>query len=159
MNDPITREEFAEVAVNFYEIVTGKKAEPHPSERFIDSTNQEVLKALNLGIVYGVGNGKFLPKDFLIRQQMAAMITRTITACYAEITPEFIANDVKGVADFKDQSGFLTYGINPAKFMAKYKITVGDGKGNFGPNDTCTREQSVMFLLRSYLNKDLYMVR
>ena len=88
---------------------------------------------------------------------MAAMITRTITACYAEITPEFIDNDVKGVADFKDQAGFLTYGINPAKFMAKYKITVGDGKGNFGPNDNCTREQAVMFLLRAYLYKDQYL--
>jgi hypothetical protein len=156
MNDPITREEFAEVAVNFYEIVTGKKAEPHPTEKFIDSTNQEVLKALNLGIVYGVGGSKFLPKDNLIRQQMAAMITRTISACYAEVTPDFISNDVKGVADFKDQSGFLAYGINPAKFMAKYSITVGDGKGNFGPNDICTREQAVMFLLRAYLYKDLY---
>ncbi|NLL67939.1 MAG: S-layer homology domain-containing protein [Clostridiaceae bacterium] len=158
MNDPITREEFAEVAVNFYEIVTGKKAEPHPTKTFKDTTNPEVLKAFNLGITAGAGDGTiFEPKGKLLRQQMAAMITRTISACYAEITPDFIANDVKGVADFKDQSGFLAYGINPAKFMAKYKITVGDGKGNFGPNDTCTREQAVMFLLRSYLNKDLYM--
>ncbi|HHW23347.1 MAG TPA: S-layer homology domain-containing protein [Clostridiaceae bacterium] len=156
MNGPITREEFAEVAVNFYEIVTGKKAEPHPTEKFIDCTNPEVLKARNLGIVYGVGGDKFLPKDYLLRQQMAAMITRTLTACFETITPDFIANDVKGVADFKDQDGFLAYGIEPAKFMAKYKITVGDGKGNFGPNDTCTREQAVMFLLRSYLYKDQF---
>ena len=85
------------------------------------------------------------------------MITRTITACYPEINPAFIENDVKNVDDFKDQSGFLAYGINPAKFMAKYKITVGDGKGNFGPNDTCTREQAVMFLLRAYLYKDAYL--
>jgi hypothetical protein len=117
-----------------------------------------VLKAFNLGITAGAGDGTvFEPKGKLLRQQMAAMITRTITACYAEITPEFIDNDVKGVADFKDQAGFLTYGINPAKFMAKYKITVGDGKGNFGPNDNCTREQAVMFLLRAYLYKDQYL--
>lgn len=158
MNDPITREEFAEVAVNFYEIVTGKKAEPHPTKTFKDTDNPVVLKAFNLGITAGAGDGTvFEPKGKLLRQQMAAMITRTITACYAEITPEFIDNDVKGVADFKDQAGFLTYGINPAKFMAKYKITVGDGKGNFGPNDNCTREQAVMFLLRAYLYKDQYL--
>jgi hypothetical protein len=157
MNDPITREEFAEVAVNFYEIVTGKNAEPHPTKTFKDTTNPVVLKAYNLGITAGAGDGTvFEPKGKLLRQQMAAMITRTLTACFETVTPEFIDNEVKGVLDFKDQSGFLQYGINPAKFMAKYNITVGDGKGNFGPNDTCTREQAVMFLLRAYLNKDLY---
>ncbi len=158
MNAPITREEFAEVAVNFYEIVTGKKAEPHPTKTFKDTTNPEVLKAFNLGITAGAGDGTiFEPKGNLLRQQMAAMITRTLTACFDTVTPDFIASDVKGVADFKDQSGFLAYGINPAKFMAKYNITVGDGKGNFGPNDTCTREQAVMFLLRSYLYQDQYL--
>lgn len=159
MNGPITREEFAEVAVNFYELVTGKKAEPHPTETFIDSTNPAVLKALNLKIVFGVGGGKFLPKDLLIREQMAAMITRTLTACYDEITSDFINNNVNGVANFKDQAGFLGYGINPAKFMAKYKITLGDGKGNFGPKDNCLREQAVAFLLRSYLYKDQYLLK
>lgn len=159
MNGPITREEFAEVAVNFYELVTGKKAEPHPTETFIDSTNPAVLKALNLKIVFGVGGGKFLPKDLLIREQMAAMITRTLTACYDEITSDFINNNVNGVTNFKDQAGFLGYGINPAKFMAKYKITLGDGKGNFGPEDNCLREQAVAFLLRSYLYKDQYLLK
>lgn len=158
MNDPITREEFAEVAVNFYEIVTGKEAEPHPTKTFKDTTNPEVLKALNLGITAGAGDGTiFEPKGKLLRQQMAAMITRTLTACFETVTKEYISQDVKGVVNFKDQAGFLAYGIEPAKFMAKYKITVGDGKGNFGPNDTCTREQAIMFLLRSYLNKDLYL--
>ncbi len=160
MNDPITREEFAEVAVNFYEIVTGKKAESHATKTFTDTTNPQILKAFNLGITVGVGDGtKFAPKDYLLRQQMAAMITRTLTACFETVTPDFIANDVKSVANFKDQAGFLAYGINPAKFMAKYKITLGDGKGNFGPNDNCLREQAVAFLLRSYLYKDQYMVK
>ena len=103
MSGPITREEFAEVAVNFYEIVTGKKADVHPTETFSDCSNPEVLKAQNLGIVYGVGNGKFLPKDLLQRQQMAAMITRTLTACFENVTKEYISQDVKGVIDFKDR--------------------------------------------------------
>lgn len=153
MNAPITREEFAEVAVNFYQIVTGEKAEPHPTKTFLDCDNPEVLKAYNLGITAGVGDGtKYEPKGFLLRQQMAAMITRTLDACFDDFKI-----DTSGQADFKDQSGFLKYGIDPAKFMAKYKITVGDGKGNFGPNDNCLREQSVVFLLRAYLNQDKYL--
>lgn len=87
------------------------------------------------------------------------MITRTLTACYDEITSDFINNNVNGVTNFKDQAEFLGYGINPAKFMAKYKITLGDGKGNFGPKDYCLREQAVAFLLRSYLYKDQYLLK
>ncbi len=153
MNAPITREEFAEVAVNFYQLVTGKKAEPHPTKTFTDSTNPEVLKAFNLGITAGVGDGtKFEPKSYLLRQQMAAMITRTLKACYPDLV-----FDVAGVADFKDQKLILAYANTPTKFMAKYKITVGDGKGNFTPNENCTREQAIAFLLRSYLNSDQYL--
>ncbi len=153
MNGPITREEFAEVAVNFYEIVTGNNAEVHPTKTFLDCDNPEVLKAFNLGITAGAGDGtKFEPKGYLLRQQMAAMITRTLDACF-----DSFQIDASGQADFKDQSGFLKYGIDPAKFMAKYKITVGDGKGNFGPNDNCLREQSVVFLLRAYLYQDQYL--
>lgn len=88
------------------------------------------MKTLNLGIVYGVGGCKFLPKDYLLRHQMAAMIICTLDACF-----DNFEIDAFGQVDFKDQSELLEYGIDPAKFMAIYKITVGDGKGNFGPND------------------------
>jgi hypothetical protein len=153
MTRPITREEFAETAVKFYEMVTGKKAEPHPTKIFLDCDNIEVLKALNLNITAGVGDGtKFEPDSYLLRQQMAAMITRTLTACYDGLTL-----DVSGQPDFLDQKDFAGYAIIPAKFMAKYKITVGDGKGNFVPNNNCLRQEAFAFLLRSYLNGDQYL--
>ncbi len=146
MTKPITREEFAEIAVRFYEMVTGKVAAPHPSQTFKDTSNPEILKALNLQITFGVGDGtKFEPQSTLIRQQMAAMITRTLKACYSDIV-----FDVTGQPDFKDQKGFASYAIEPAKFMAKYGITVGDGKGNFSPNDVCSREQAIAFLIRAF---------
>lgn len=153
MTRPITREEFAESAVKFYEMVTGKKADPHPTKKFLDCDNIEVLKALNLNITAGVGDGtKFEPDSYLLRQQMAAMITRTLTACYEELIL-----DISGQPDFLDQKEFAAYAINPAKFMAKYKITVGDGKGNFIPNNNCSRQEAIAFLLRSYLNGDQYL--
>ena len=153
MTRPITREEFAESAVKFYEMVTGKKAQPHPTKKFLDCDNIEVLKALNLSITAGVGDGtKFEPDSYLLRQQMAAIITRTLTACYEELVL-----DISGQPDFLDQKEFAAYAINPAKFMAKYKITVGDGKGNFIPNNNCSRQEAIAFLLRSYLNGDQYL--
>lgn len=145
MTKPITREEFAEAAVKFYENVTGTAAQP-ADKTFKDTTNPEILKAFGLNITAGVGDGtKFEPKSFLMRQQMAAMITRTLKACLPNIV-----FDITGQPDFKDQSKFASYAIQPAKFIAKHAITVGDGKGSFDPIGNCTREQALMFLVRAY---------
>lgn len=43
--------------------------------------------------------------------------------------------------------------------MAKYGITTGDGKGNFIPNNNCTRQEAVTFLVKAYLNKDNYIYK
>jgi|GEM_PF-710785 len=152
LTKPITREEFAELAVKYYEIITGRKAEPYPVKVFKDCDNQEILKAYNLKITFGVGDGtKFEPKSYLSRQQMAAMITRTLQACY-----EGLIMDVDDVPDFLDQNSIASYASVSTKFMSKYKITFGDGKGNFMPNDLCTCEQAIAFLIRAYHNKDSY---
>lgn len=153
MTKPITREEFAEVAVKFYEMVTGNKAEPHPTKVFPDCDNLEVLKAFNLKITAGTGDGTYFePDNNLVRQQMAQMIKQTLLACYPNLKI-----DISGQPDFLDQKDFAAYAINPAKFMAKYKIAVGDGKGSFIPNSSCSRQEAIAFLLRSYLNGDQYL--
>lgn len=148
----ITREEFAEAAVLFYEKVTGEKAVAAPSDTFTDCTNPEVLKAFSLGITTGVGGGRFAPDNLLPRQQMAAMITRTMDACFDNFTM-----DVAGVEDFKDQALIQSWAAQSTKFMAKYKITLGDGKGNFLPENNCTREQAIAFLVRAYNYRDQYL--
>lgn len=154
MSDPITREEFAEIAVLFYEMVTGEEAVP-ADNTFLDTTNPEILKAFALKITSGVGDGtKFEPNGKLSRQQMATMITNTLRACYPTI-----ALDIIGQPDFKDQTKFAKYAINPAKFMARYGITVGDGKGSFDPISDCTREQAITFLVKAFEFKDKYTFR
>lgn len=112
MSGPITREEFAEIAVIFYEKTSGKKAVPTPSETFTDTSNPEVLKAFNLGITTGLGNSLFGPNQLLTREQMAAMITRSISAAYpaTDLT-------VSGVADFADQLNISSWAVGSTKFM------------------------------------------
>ena len=149
----ITREEFAETAVKFYEMVTGKAAQP-ANKTFKDCSNPEVLKAYGLNITAGVGDGsKFAPNSPLPRQQMATMIVKTLQACY---TGFFI--DTIGQADFKDQKLFASYAVKMAKFMAKYTITAGDGKGNFSPTVNCTRQEALTFLVKAFEVKDEYII-
>lgn len=147
-----TRQEFAELAVKFYEKVTGTTAPIPAGKTFTDCNNPEVLKAYGLKITYGAGDEtKFEPNNKLSRQQMAAMIERTLKACYPNIVI-----DTLGQPDFKDQKDFASYSILPAKFMAKYEITVGDGQGHFNPNDDCLRQQTFIFLVKAYNFRDKY---
>lgn len=67
MTAPISREEFAELAVKFYEALTGRTAQPSKAN-FTDCSNPEVLKAYALNITSGVGGGKFAPNALLTRQ-------------------------------------------------------------------------------------------
>ena len=67
----ITREEFCELAVLLYEKMTGTKATA-AANPFTDTNNPEILKAYNLNIVGGVGDGKFAPNNRVTRQEISA---------------------------------------------------------------------------------------
>lgn len=156
MDAPITREEFAEIAVIFYEKITGSKAIAAPTSTFADTLNPEILKAFELKITYGAGKdttGKhlFKPNNLLDREQMAAMITNSLKAVYPNIN--LSSSNVPGFADEKEIS---SWALESAKFMKKYKITEGIGNNNYGPKQNCTREQAVIFLTKAYEKKSEY---
>ena len=159
MNGPISREEFAELAVIFYEKASGIKAVPAPVNTFADTMNPEILKAFQLKITNGAGkdpSGKdiFKPTNSLNRQEMAAMITRSLNAVYATIDLSSA-----GVSAFADEKSIASWALDSAKFMKKYKITEGIGNNQYGPTQTCTREQAVIFLTRAYLKTSEYTIK
>ena len=63
MTKPITREEFASLAVVLYEKTTDKKASPASPNPFTDTNNPEILKAFQLGITKGTSATTFSPMD------------------------------------------------------------------------------------------------
>ena len=78
MKANITREEFAEVVVKAYEKYAGKEASYTDTSVFTDTKNPEIFKAYELGIVNGIGGGKFAPNNLITREQMAAMLYRFV---------------------------------------------------------------------------------
>lgn len=145
MSGPITREEFAEVAVKLYEIYTGKKAEVAPTSTFTDTTNTEILKAYKLGIVSGIGNNKFAPQMPINREQMASMLYRVVGA----IKPDADMS-IEGAPIFADEKEIAPYFINNVKFMAKNGFIGGVGNNKFAPKATSTREQAVIVAVKVY---------
>lgn len=144
MNAPITREEFAELAVRLVEVYTGKTPVTAPKETFSDTTNEYVLKAYTCGIVNGVGKGRFEPKSLTNREQVATMLGRTMQLIAPEMDTSY-SNETS----FLDEDQVAEYFLPYVKFMSQKELVKGSS-GQFRPKDNCTREQAVLIVKRVY---------
>jgi alpha-tubulin suppressor-like RCC1 family protein len=142
---PITREEFCELAVKLYESVSGEKAQPAPSDTFSDADNLEILKAYNLGIAAGVGDGKFAPNNQVTREQIAVMFHRAMQAG----KPNLQAPIAQAPA-FKDAGQVSGWAQEAVADMSARGIISGMGDERFNPKETATREQAIALVKRAY---------
>lgn len=144
----ITREEFCELAVLLYEKMTGNKATPVAVNPFSDTNNPEILKAYNLKIVGGIGEGKFAPKNKVTRQEISAMLLRALKVAMPNIvtTAEFRTK-------FQDESDIASWALEAVKFMNANEIVKGstvNGVSYILPKGNTTKEQAILLVLRVY---------
>lgn len=142
MNAPITREEFAEVAVKLYEKYTGKQADIGD----MSVSNPEIFKAYSLKIVNGTDIAKklFSPKGLVNRQQVAAMLFRTVSA----MNPGADLG-TSGAGTFADGKDIAPWALDAVRFMNKNSFLKGSDN-KIDPNGICTREMSVLVATRVY---------
>ena len=145
MSANITREEFAEVAIKLYEKFMNKSATYSDISAFTDTKNPEIFKAYELKIVNGVGNNKFAPNDLINREQMAAMLYRSVNA----IKPDADFTTA-GAPVFSDENEVSSYAVENVKFMSKHGFINGVGNNRFAPKQTSTREMAVAIAVRVY---------
>ncbi|MBP1761230.1 MAG: hypothetical protein H6Q64_772 [Firmicutes bacterium] len=144
MAGKITREEFAEIAVKLYETYTGK-AGTVGSASFVDTTNPEILKAANLGLVTGVGNSKYAPNDLVTREQMATILLRALKV----INPTTDFSNA-GTAPFADDAKIKSWARDGVYYCSKASIVNGVGGNMFDPEGNATREAAVIVCTRAY---------
>ncbi|MCQ1529349.1 S-layer homology domain-containing protein [Lutispora saccharofermentans] len=155
MTKPITREEFAELAVKLYEKTTNMTAVAASPNPFTDTANAEILKAFKLGITTGTSATTFAPKALTNREQVATMLSRAIRV----MAPgeDFSA---AGAPSFTDEKDISPWASEHVKFMSKNGIIKG-ADGKFMPKAittaqtaagyaTTTREQAIAMSVRSY---------
>lgn len=144
MSIAITRKEFAEVCVRLYELTTNSTAEPAPAGTFSDTQHIDVLKAFKLGIVTGIGEGKFGPDLTTNREQIATMLKRLIHA----ITP--VMNSFQpDVTAYDDRNQISSWALESVDFVSEYKFIAG-WNNLFNPKNECTREMAVIIAKRVY---------
>lgn len=138
MTRPITREEFAEVGLLMYEKTSGiTNTTPVSPNPFVDTSNPQILKAYKLGIVKGMSAAEFKPKDLINREQVAAMLARTIRI----IAPD-ADYSTEGAPVFADQEFISGWALNDCLYMAKIGIIKGSD-GNFMPRATTDAQKAV----------------
>lgn len=75
-NQPLTRGEFSTLVARLYEKVKGEEIKER--KKFTDTKSADIEKVAGLGILSGVGNGKFNPNATITREQAAVVIQRLL---------------------------------------------------------------------------------
>lgn len=136
----ISREEFCELAVLYYEKKLSTSV-PYHSNPFIDVENVEVLKAYELGIVKGYPDKTFRPTHPITREDIAVMIERLL-----KLTNEKIVMNNKPIMIDEKVSD---YALNSLISLYNEGIIKGN-KGKLYPQSSTTRQEAVIMLLRCF---------
>ena len=141
----ITRAEFAALAVELYEAMSGETA-PAPGESpFSDTNDPVIIQANALGIVGGMGDGTFAPDKLVTREQAALMLSRVYTKLGGEIP------QVEGTT-FADNGEISNWAMDALAFMADQEIVNGVGGNKFDPQGNASIEQALIIALRMFEN-------
>lgn len=134
-----TRVEFCALAVRLYEKVTGETITQRAT--FSDTTDINVQKMAGLGVVNGVGGGKFDPNGTLTREQAA-----TILARLAEAMGHPLPQAAPSFSDSAAISSWASAGVGQVQAAG---VMEGNGSA-FIPQSAYTREQCILTALRLY---------
>lgn len=110
-----------------------------PEVSFSDTDVSEVSWCAQLGIVGGVGDGKFAPHRELTRQEAAKILALT--------TQLLGVPDNGRQVSFTDRTSFASWAVPFIDYCGTQKILNGE-EGRFNPTGTFTTQQAIATILR-----------
>lgn len=137
---PATRAEFCALAVELYE--TAKGSEITERTTFTDTSDVNVQKMGALGVVTGVGGGRFDPNGTLTREQAATMLARLAEAVGKPLAAQ--------APTFADNAAIASWAFDAVGQMQASGVMGGVGNNTFAPQVSYSREQSILTMLRLY---------
>lgn len=140
----ISRTEFAAVAVAMYERLTGTKVPSYAGQSpFSDTADADVLRAYGLGIVQGVGGGRFAPDNTLTRAEAMTMLGRVCELIVIGAISDGSGLLSDGVQKFADDETIPDYARNYIYYFAANGVVEGVGGNVLAPREEMTRESAV----------------
>ena len=133
-SNPVTRAEFTAMIVRTLGMDTTGETDSFSDTRghWADAYISALYSA---GIVNGTGNGAFSPNQEITRAEMTAILTRLLDI-----------DEADQASTFSDISGHWAAAY--IQQLSQAGIVNGVGDGNFAPNGTATRSQSVTIIVR-----------
>ena len=149
LREPITRLQFAQLAVNLVEKATGVPLEAAAADRFADTDDLWARKAAQAGIVNGVGDGSsFAPGRLITREQLAAMLCRALDYLYEAQKGVPPVREEADLSAFSDGGTVADWAARAMSALVKMEVLQGSG-GSLMPQDNTTVEQAVLMVLRA----------
>lgn len=153
---PITRAEFAQLAVHLIEGVRRENIQQVILDEgktidynaYYDCKDPNVAAVTTLGIVNGTGNGTFSPNKNISREQAATMLTRAANVLGLSVPN---GNSVY----FDDSAKISSWAMQGVVFISSCqtgpnRIMGGTAPSLFSPQGTYSREQAVVSVNRLY---------
>jgi hypothetical protein len=132
------------ISVKLYEKLTANTAVPGANP-FTDTSNQDILKAYELGIVRGVSANRFAPNNSITRQEMCVMIFRALQAAGESTIIQ------PGISfTFIDADSIAPWALNEVRFCNQRNIMKGTSQSTISPLRNTPREQAIVMIKRAY---------
>lgn len=152
LTENITREEFVNIAITLYEVMTGEELKLPAVNPFIDTNDEQVQKAFELGIVSGTSKNTFSPESTITREEMATIITNLLSKVGVDVSV-----DMNEVVKFEDDDEISDWAKASVYFMSNNGIIKGvsSTENVFDAKSQATKEQSVLvsnLILNTFLN-------
>lgn len=145
MQQPITREEFAELTVRLYAKSKDKNLDDLIEwNPFTDTNNEMVARAFNIGIVSGTGEDaqgrkKFSPNNKVTRQEIAVMLVKELKLLGVDTVS-------KGQMPYSDEQTIASWAYDAVAFASSNGILSGVGNNEVAPTAHATREQALVLI-------------
>ncbi|MCL2563494.1 MAG: S-layer homology domain-containing protein, partial [Oscillospiraceae bacterium] len=102
-----------------------------------------VAWAASLGIVQGVGDGRFAPGNDMTRQEMAVVLWR-----YAAATGQDVTVQEDFTLDFPDAEQVSGWAVKAMRWAVHRRVIRGNDRGELQPLGTATRAEAAVLLQR-----------
>ncbi len=135
---PITRAEFCQVLMNLYRYLTGAEMSIEPVvQPFTDTTDPAVLQAYQLGIVSGVGDGRFEPGDPITIEEKAVMLQRAMRILRPDLESS-VGHDM----DVADETEISPWAVEAVTFCHANQLLSEDENDELNPQNLLSRAAS-----------------
>ena len=149
-HDQITRLQFAELAVNLIEQVTGQAIQP-AENTFTDTSDTMVLKAVAAGVTSGKGDGLFAPNDKITRQEICVMLNKVIQYVDQARGSSTLTNTSTQMdPKFTDTSSIASWAVESVALLTNNSLMTGRDGGRVAPLDNTTVEEAIILILALY---------